>query len=462
MSAPGMPSLARRAAWSAKLALRAPLEARFPFRSPEAIERAQRRRLAATVAHAHAHVPYYRETMRRLGIGPGEIRTAADLAKLPMIEREQLQRDPEYFVSDAAPLDSYLKLRSGGSMGEPIVVFWDRRTLVEGGAHRERSRALLIRLAGRRFRMRQARIVSPLDSTGATSRAFAVTSLLPSALRYSSLELSMLDPPEVNLSRLNDYRPDVIAGYGSYLESLFAHLARTGEPFHRPKAVIYGADPLSEPMRRLIGERFGIEVLSVYGAIEAFHIGFECERHAGLHLNVDLNPVRVVGPDGADAPPGESGEVVVSNLVSRGTVLLNYRLGDVAARLPERCACGRNLPLLSYLEARSDEWIETATGERLHPQNVRAPLSSQRGVWRYQVVQLAPGQIRAEVVAAPDADRDAIRARVEAELARRLGEGAEVELAFVETLPTTARGKVRPVMSVAARRALQEAVTQSR
>jgi hypothetical protein len=45
--------------------------------------------------------------------------------------------------------------------------------------------------------------------------------------------------------------------------------------------------------------------------------------------------------------PRTSGEVVVSNLVNRETVLLNYRLGDVAASLPDRCPCGRSLPLLS-------------------------------------------------------------------------------------------------------------------
>jgi hypothetical protein len=37
-----------------------------------------------------------------------------------------------------------------------------------------------------------------------------------------------------------------------------------------------------------------------------------------------------------------------------------------------------------------------------------------------------------------------------------------VEINFVETLPTTARGKVRPVMSIAARRALEETTAQPR
>jgi hypothetical protein len=83
----GRRSLAARLVWSAHIARRAPFEARFPFRAAAEIERAQIRRLRATIQHAHEHVPYYRETMRRLGLGPDEIRTVADLARLPLMDR---------------------------------------------------------------------------------------------------------------------------------------------------------------------------------------------------------------------------------------------------------------------------------------------------------------------------------------------------------------------------------------
>ena len=449
------PPLYRRVAWTAALAYRAPLEARFAVRSAAVVERAQRRRVGAVVAHADEHVPYYRETMRRLGLAPSDITVASDLAKLPLIEREQLQRDPEYFVSRAEPRGELLELRSGGSTGEPITVCWDRRSLVAIGAYRERQRSIILRLAGRRLRYREARIVSPLDAGAATSRAFSATAFLPQRLRVDRAYLSVLDPPAANLRRLNELRPEVVAAYGSCLESLFAHQRTTGEPFHRPKVVVYGADPLSEQMRALIAEQ-GIEVLSAYGSIEAFNIGFECERHRGLHLNHDLVPLRVVDADGRDAAVGESGEVVVSNLVNRGTVLLNYRLDDLAAKLPGECPCGRSLPLIS-LEGRSDEWIESASGERLHPQWMRAPLSGEPGVWRYQVVQLAPGRVSVEVVPAPDIDRHETKLRLERELEGRLGEGARVEVEYVRTLPVSARGKVRPVMSLDARRRLEAA-----
>ncbi len=110
-------SLLARARWSAELALQAPWQGRFPFRSPEAIRRAQTRRVRSAVAHAYRHVPYYRETMRRLDLRPDDFGDAGDLGKLPIIERSDLQRDPEYYVSRARPIDSYLRLRTGATSG---------------------------------------------------------------------------------------------------------------------------------------------------------------------------------------------------------------------------------------------------------------------------------------------------------------------------------------------------------
>jgi len=68
---------------------------------------------------------------------------------------------------------------------------------------------------------------------------------------------------------------------------------------------------------------------------------------------------------------GESGDVVVSNLVNRATVLLNYRLGDIARKLSRTCPCGRSLPLLSFPEGRNDEYLQLASGKVMHPQSVR-------------------------------------------------------------------------------------------
>jgi phenylacetate-CoA ligase len=423
---------------------RAPLEARFPFASPAAIERAQRRRVRAAVSHAYEHVPYYRETMRRRGLRPEDLTTADHLARLPLVEREDIQHDPERFVSAAQPRERYLELRSGGSTGEPLTVWYDQRAVLGRGLHRQRVRAATVRLAGRKLRYRVATIVPDRDASH-PMRGLARRSLAP-RLIAAPLTLSMTAPLAENLARLRAFEPDVLSSYGSYLEHLFLHLRRTGESFPMPRIAAYSSDSLSDSVRRLISGSFGVPVLSAYQAIEAYDLGLECERQRGLHLNVDLYPLRIVDSDGRERPHGESGEVVVSNLVNRGTVLLNYRLGDLARRLPGGCSCGRSLPLLSLPEGRRDDWIETVSGELLHPAVLRALLGREREVWSYQVAQEGRTRLRVSVVAAPGASRDPLLQRLGRALEGVLGAGLQVELRFVDTLPRTAGSKVRRVV----------------
>lgn len=74
---------------------------RCAFRRPEEVRRDQSRRVRRIIEHAFRFVPYYRETLSRLGLVPSDFRSSADLARLPILERRQIQSDPERFLSTA-------------------------------------------------------------------------------------------------------------------------------------------------------------------------------------------------------------------------------------------------------------------------------------------------------------------------------------------------------------------------
>ncbi len=429
----------------------APLQGRFPFRPAASIERAQRRRVRRIVDHAYEKVPYYRETMNRLGLRPDEFRDAADLARLPLLERDDLQRDPEYFTAREWPAESYVQMLSGGSTGAPLTVYRDPFALFQDACVRERHRAVTMRVAAKRWRLRQLTVVPSLSVGRATVGAFDRMSFLPRSLRVIADQISIQAPLSEMVARLNEFRPDSLSAYGSYVESLFVHLHDTGTPFHRPKVVQYGSDALSDSVRRLITEELGIHVTSSYGAMEAFNIAFECEACSGLHLNVDINPLRIVDPEGRTVADGESGEVVVSNLVNRGTVVLNYRLGDLARMLPSGCRCGRTLPLMSFVEGRVSEWLWAPSGELVHPQEVRALVEQDLGVLRYRVIQKGPAAFDLLAVPRTDCDPDALRKRISTELGELLGSAVTLQVFLVDDLPKTSSGKAGPVVLPLAR-----------
>ena len=439
--------LISRLKWSAYLAYHLRGQARFSFGSLDTIRRAQSRRVQSMVSYAYRAVPYYRETMNRLGLRPEDFKTAEDLEKLPIIEREQLQRDPKSFISTAMPIDSYLKLRSGGSSGVPCTIYHDAAGIFQNAAHSERERCMITHLTGKSYGYRETVFGSAFGSDQLVQEFIRSRGFFASGMQIKRQYLSVMDSPQENVSLLNEFKPDHIHSYGSYLEVLFSYLHSVNRPFHRPKIITYSSDALSQSARRLITQTIGIPVLSTYETIEAFKIGFECRQGLGLHANMDLYPVRIVDAKGKSLPDSKSGNVVVSNLVNRGTVLLNYRLDDICHMQRDPCPCGRSLPLLSLPEGRSSDWIELSSGQRLHPQVVADIFDETEAIWQFQVIQDGYSDFRAWIVASPNCDRETISRQIIDNLKVVLGESSVLNLAFVDQIERSAGGKLRPVVS---------------
>lgn len=451
-------SLATRVYWALRIATAAPREGRLPF-SRRRIDRSARRHLRGAVEHAYRYVPHYRELFDARGLRSSDFTSTADLARLPILERSELQADPERFVSTALPREELIELRTGGSSGEPVAIYHDPAALFEGAIHRERRRAIYIREANRRVRLRVMSFGTKLSSGRVTAREFSRRSLIPRSIRLVGESRSLLAPFEENVRAIERFKPDVLGGHGSYLEALMDYIGDRGGASHMPKLLVYGGDAVSDRARHEIPRRFGTAVYGSYAAIEAFHLGFECDAHRGYHMNVDLYPTRLVDAEGREVGTGESGDVVVSNLVHRGTVLLNYRLGDRAHWLGEPCPCGRKLPLLSHIEGRIDDWLEMPDGTLLHPQAFRGhrgPLSEEIDRIRsYQLEQRSPAELLLRIVPVPDlaeGERGVLAERLRANLGEVVGERVEIEVDFVAELPRTARGKVRTVISPSSRR----------
>jgi phenylacetate-CoA ligase len=377
-----------------------------------------------------------------------------------LIEPGQLQSEVDRFVSTAQPRERYSLLLTGGSSGDPRPVYHDRAEILQNAVHGERERCQVAQLVGRRFGYRETILISR-NSTAQKLQGFTQSqAFLPRRLAIQRQYLSLLDSPQRNIPLINEFEPDVIHTYGSYLEMIFVYLLRAGpvaqKDFHRPKVVTYSSDGLSTRMRKVIEEQFGIPVLTTYQASEALKIGFDCSEHQGIHLNIDLYPVRVVDAGGHDMPRRQTGEVVISNLVNKATVLLNYRLGDLAAMLPDQCPCGRTLPLLSYPPGRQDDLILLPSGETIHPQVVRTMFTVEREVLGYQIVQKSDMRFDVRIITVPGADLPPLKTRVESRFGQEFGLGVQAEVHFVDSIDRTVGGKFRPVISMCAPRAAQE------
>jgi phenylacetate-CoA ligase len=441
-----VPSLLRRVAGNAVVLAHLPGQRAIPYAPRKRIETLRDERVARMVRFAARAVPHYRDLFRRLGIDPREIRTARDLVRLPLLDKDELRAAPERFVSETRAGRNALEFVSSGTSGKAARIWHDRRSLLGNIAWGERERAVTTALVGRRLGYREAGIGYPTGTIQKVRAFYAATTLLK---RPSRLALSVLTPLADTVARLNEFRPDVISAFGNSLAAISRAVAGGELALVRPKVLIYSAESVTHDVRREIERTLGAPVISHYSAVEVFKLGFLCERREGFHLHEDLCHVRICDPDGRDLPPGEAGNVVISNLVNRGTVLLNYRLGDVASFAEQQCSCGRTLRMLADVDGRSEDMLELDHGRVLHPRAVWGVVKPWPEVVQYQLVQEQPRRFVLRLVTLAEDDYLRVAPAVARRLEELLGPGTHVATERHERLVEERSGKVRMVVALA-------------
>jgi phenylacetate-CoA ligase len=429
-----------------------PGQSRVQYLPLEKLHGLRDRRVRETVRYAAETVPFYRDWFREQGISPAEFRTADDLDRLPLVTKHLYREQPERFRSTSRLAQNAMSMTSGGSTGEPITVFHSHAAMLARGAYMQRQRAVMRKMLGGVRLPRELILAIPTGSS-ARSVKFRRESTFAYLRRHNRRVLWLGTPIDEVIAEINEFQPHSIGAYGSYVEALFRVVAQRGIDMHLPKMVAYGADTMSEDGMQLIREGFGVAVFSTYGSIEAPGIGFLCEECTGFHLNVDLVHVKLIDAEGRRLEPGERGEVVVSDLTNRATVLLNYRLSDLGMLLEQPCPCGRTLPL-AKIEGRVEDILRLPDGGFLHPASVynvfhEGRLRDGGQVLQFQVVQRAINDFEVRLAMADRAAYDAVASAYVADLQQVLGPSAKLEPVYYQG-PVLAgpMGKVRRFVSL--------------
>ena len=106
------------------------------FASAETLRSVQLDKLVALLKHAQAHCPYYTDLFRAHRFDPAAVRSVADLAALPVLEKTDLIAHRERMVSDRHDRTQLNLNSTGGSTGVTVNFYQDRNWLahqVAGG-----------------------------------------------------------------------------------------------------------------------------------------------------------------------------------------------------------------------------------------------------------------------------------------------------------------------------------------
>lgn len=404
----------------------------------------QNEKLRRHIADAAANVPYYSELFRKEGIDPGGIKTAEDLQKLPLLEKDVVRSRPMAFLRGGRPLGSWNRLFTSGTTGSPMELFSSRESFTRVWSFVFRLRewsGMRDPIYPRRAQFTGRDIVP--DPETRVGGVFWRWNVPGNSLLMSTSHLTPETVPAY-VEAMRRFRPELVDGYPSAIV-IVARVAKSlGMGLSRPVAVITSAETLLPEDRRHIEGAFGCRVFDQYASSDTGAFICNCE-HGSLHVNPEFGICEILRPDGKPAGPGEEGEIVTTSFCNKEQVFIRYRIGDNAVVGPrEICSCGREMPRVEALTGRLDDTLfipDRGFVGRFDP-----IFKSLTGIYEAQIIHESLDRLK--VVFVPDRTYDpSDEARLEVALRRKVGSTIAVEFEKVKVIPRGPNGKFRSVFS---------------
>ncbi len=407
---------------------------------PEERLREDQLRRLRQVLSAAAGAPLYRSLWSRAGVNARDVRRLSDLPALPRVEKDHLRSDPGSVrvPGHGGPLNVHV---TTGSSGVPLRVVRSRLAGACGRAAQIRGRGWF----GVRPGDREVLFGGLALEKQGRGRARLIDRVM---------NRERLDPFDLSDERLarcvetiRRVRPRFLYGYPSALAILAAYAERTGAGRELGLTLVQcSSERLYDHRREIIRRSFGCPVADEYGAAEVSILAMECPR-GRLHQAAENVYIEVTDPQGQPVPPGEEGEVIVTDLNNLAAPLVRYRLGDRARAVQDSCPCGRGLPLIEVLEGSSFGIVTIPDGRRLSGvifYFLAESLITRTGAGLSEIVIVRRGnRFRAQVVPRPGADPARDCEDLRRRLAEILGAGAEVEVAQVPRIERRGGDKYR-------------------
>ena len=372
--------------------------------SQDELQSLQLQRLKATLHHAYANVPHYRQRFDEKGVHPDDLTSLSDLAKFPFTGKDDLRANYPFGMF-ALPRDKVVRVHaSSGTTGKPTVVGYTQKDIDTWAGLVARS----IRASGGKA----GDIVHIAYGyglfTGGLGAHYGAEKLGCTVIPVSGGQT------EKQVQLIMDFRPDIIMVTPSYMLNIIEEFERQGlDPAASSLRIgIFGAEPWGEGMRVEIEQRAGLDAVDIYGLSEVMGPGVanECiETKDGPVIWEDHFYPEIIHPvTGEVMPDGEAGELVFTSLTKEAMPVIRYRTRDLTRLLPPT---SRAMRRMDKIAGRSDDMM-IIRGVNVFPSQIEELL--------FQQASLAPHY---QILLTRDLHLDHLEVLVETREDVRHGEG---------------------------------------
>ena len=348
--------------------------------SREQLKAWQDERLVKQVRHVWDNVPSYRKKMEEKGVTPEDIRSSADLYKLPFTSKADLRDNyPDGLV--AVPRSKCVRVHAtSGTTGKRVMAFYTQHDI---DLWTDCCARAITAVGGSEEDVCQIAYGYGMFTGGI-------------GLDQGSRRVGCLTVPissgntDRQIQFIRDLGTTILCctpSYAAYLGESMHEMGMTPDQIPL-KAGIFGAEAWSEEMRQDIQKTMGIKAYDIYGLTELSGPGvaFECSAQSGMHINEDHFIAEIIDPDtGEVLPEGSKGELVFTSIDKEAFPLLRYRTRDICILKRENCSCGRTLVKMCKPMGRSDDML-IIRGVNVFPSQIETVLLNHGYPANYQII----------------------------------------------------------------------------
>ena len=357
------------------------------FNSRETIEQQQQTQLGPLL-EALSDNRLYSARLRAAGVTP-EVSLSEFLSRMPFTFKQEITADqrlhPPYGTNLSYPLERYTRFcQTSGTSGSPL--HW---------LDTPESWNWMVNCWTQVFR---AAAIGPKD------KLFFAFSFAPFLGFWTAFEaavkLGVLSIPggglssAARLAMIRENATTVLCCTPTYA----LHLAEVAKEERSDlsstkvsKIIVAGEPGGSIPTVRMRIEALwnGARVIDHHGMTETGPVSYQCPVMPDvLHVLESDFIAEIIDPqNGEHVAPGQTGEIVLTNLGRLGSPVLRYRTSDLVRRTESaRCACGsQEMALQGGILGRTDDMV-TVRGVNLYPGAVEEIVRACQGVGEYRVL----------------------------------------------------------------------------
>lgn len=339
--------------------------------------------VAATVAYARKHSPYYQKS---LASAPAVLRTT-DLAKLPLTTKQDVSAHNEQFWCVAQNQIQDIATTSG-TTGTPTLY--------------PITQADMSRLALNEYLCFTAAGIKPGDVVilaVTLDKCFMAGLAYFEGLRKIGATVIRVGAgsPAMLLSMVQRLNANTIVSVPTFLKRVASYAKQEGiDVAHcSVRKLICIGEPMRDTNWQLntlgseIANAWNADIHSTYGVTELAASFCECEQGNGGHLLPQLLHAEILDDQHNPVPDGQVGQLVATTIGVTGMPLIRFATGDMTFMTREPCACGRITPRIGPILGRRDQAMKLK-GTTVYPTAVQRSLQSIAQVLDYVMIATAP------------------------------------------------------------------------